>query len=187
MPTTQWLPIRTPLSTVTSAATTCGRRFHRRDHLGVLAVAIVLIGVEHARAEPDPGAAAQPQAALRAQMAAVQERIGPHAQLRARERHEPHRLGLAAQPGARADLDPRVAPRDHDQPARRAIRVHARPEHHARARLECVAARGQVRARAGLEHESGMECTQARDAQAIPTLNGPKPERPQSGYPVVGF
>jgi hypothetical protein len=106
-------------------------------------------------------------------VAAVQERIGSEPQLRARERHDPRGLRLAAQPGAGPDLDPRVAPRDHDEAAGRAIRVHARAEHHARAGLEDIARCGEVRARAGLEHEPGMEPAQPRETQAIPLLNEP--------------
>ena len=78
-----------------------------------------------------------------------------------------------------ADLDPRVAARDHDQAARGAIGVDARAEHHARAGLEHIAARGEVGARARLEHEPGVERAQAREPQPIPALNDPELDRPE--------
>jgi hypothetical protein len=112
-------------------------------------------------------------------VAAVQERVRSQAKLSARERDEAHGLGLTAQPRARPDHDPRIASRDHDQTARRAVGVDARAELDARARLEHIARRGEIRARARLEREPRVEPAQTREPQPIPALDDPQPDRPE--------
>ena len=96
----------------------------------------------------DPGAGCASR-----KMAAVQERVGPGAAPRPRTR----RCGPA--PSRRAARCPRrshqrIAPCDHDESARRAIGVHARAET-TRRRAQHIARRGEIRARAGFEHEPG--------------------------------
>ena len=88
----------------------------------MLGVEVVLVGVEDARARPDPARAAPSTIApRRRELAAVQHRVRPDARVRAPSKaDEVDRTELGAQPDALADLDlaRRRRPRSESAPGR---------------------------------------------------------------------
>ncbi len=139
-------------------------------------IEVVLIGVEDAAPHAHVGLASQRHLLLRAEVAAVEKALRPHAQPGPFESDQVDLADLGAQPGPLANLDQRAGAEAEVKPPGQPLGHHARPDAQPGTGLQLVARHRQVAARRGMELKPRLPGTTYAQPQTIQGLHASQQE-----------